>query len=88
MQEQLLEAHQKTYDAVFQHPISRGIAWRDIHAMLNALRNVVLEEHEWTLKLTRNGRSMVLHRPYHKTLSDVRELMNLRRFLEQSATHT
>ncbi|HEV8604658.1 MAG TPA: hypothetical protein VGQ99_04790 [Tepidisphaeraceae bacterium] len=84
METQLHGSHEKTYKAVFQHPIARNLAWRDVCSMLDAMPGVVQEEHEGTRKVSRNGQMVVLHRPLRKNITDVRELMNLRRFLEQS----
>jgi hypothetical protein len=79
-------SHQTTYDAVFQHPISRNLSWRDVRSMLAAMPGMTESEHEKTLKVSRNGHSLVLHQPLRKNFDDVRELMNLRRFLEESET--
>jgi len=84
METQLQGAHQRTFDAVFQHPIARNLTWRDVCSMLDAMTDVVQEKHDDTLKVSRNGRVLVLHRPVRKNVSDVQELMDLRRFLEQS----
>src|SRR5438045_1603681 len=84
METQLQGAHQRTFDAVFQHPIARNLAWRDVCSMLDAMTDVAQEEHDGTLKISRNGRMLMLHRPLRKNMSDVQELMDLRRFLEQS----
>jgi hypothetical protein len=83
----LTGSHQSTYDAVFQHPIARNLAWRDVVSMLAALEGTAQEEHRGTLKVTRNGQTLVMHQPIRKTITDVREVMNLRRFLEQSDTN-
>jgi hypothetical protein len=84
MKNQLTGSHLSTYEAVFQHPVARNLVWRDVCSMLNALPNVVQQEHNGTLKVTRNGKTLVLHGPAHKNVADVQELMDLRRFLEQS----
>jgi len=84
METQLTGSHQTTYDAVFQHPIARNLAWRDVRAMLGAISGVSLEEHNGTLKVLRNGRNLVLHQPLRKTFGDLHALMSLRRFLEES----
>ena len=84
MKHQLSSTHQSIYDAVFQHPIARNLAWRDVVSMLAALEGTVQEEHRGTLKVTRNGQTLVMHQPIRKTITDVREVMDLRRFLEQS----
>ena len=88
METQLSGTHRITYDAVFQHPIARNLAWRDVRSMLGAMHGVAQEEHNGTLKVTRNGRSLVLHQPIRKNIADVQELMDLRRFLELSAATT
>ncbi len=87
METQLQGSHRRTFDAIFQHPVARNLAWRDVRTMLEAMTGVVLrEEHEGTLRVSRNGRTLLLHRPPRKHISDVQELMDLRRFLEQSAS--
>jgi hypothetical protein len=83
MEEQLLGSHQRTYDAVFQHPIARNLHWRDVRAMLTALADAA-DEPNGNLKLTRNGHTLVLHPPIRKDFSDVHELMKIRHFLAQS----
>jgi hypothetical protein len=84
METQLTGSHRTTYDAVFQHPIARNLTWRDVVSMLGALEGTAQEEHRETLKVERNGRTVVLHQPSRKNITDVQEVMNLRRFLEQS----
>jgi hypothetical protein len=86
METQLSGSHRTIYDAVFQHPISRNLAWRELVAMLQALSGVTLEERNGTLKVAREGRTLVMHQPIRKHVTDVQELMNLRRFLEQPET--
>jgi len=79
-------SHQRTYEAIFQHPVSRNLAWRDVCSMLDAMEGVVQVENEGTHKVSRNGHTLILHRPDRKNITDVGELMKLRRFLEQSET--
>jgi hypothetical protein len=86
MKSELTGSQRSTYEAVFQHPVPRNLNWRDVCSMLGALPGVVQQEHNGTLKVTRNGHTMVLHGPGHKNVANVQELMNLRRFLEQSNT--
>jgi hypothetical protein len=82
--ETTLGIHQGTYNAIFQHPIARHLTWRDVYSMLGALPDVTLEDHNETVKVSRSGRTLVMHRPLRKNMDDVQELMNLRRFLEQT----
>ena len=84
MQSELHGAHRRTFDAIFQHPISRNLTWREVRSMLDSMSDVVQDEHGQTLKLSRNGRTVTLHPPLQKNVSDMQELMGLRRFLEGS----
>jgi hypothetical protein len=85
METTTLGNHQRTYDAVFQHPISRNLQWRDVRSMLISLSDAS-EEHSDHLKFTRNGHSLTIHPPKRKDFSDVQELMQVRHFLERSGT--
>ena len=85
MTTQLSGAHLTTYNAVLQHPVSRHLEWRNVWSMLTALADVV-QNHGETLKVTRNARTLVLHRPNRKGMDDVQELMKIRHFLEASGT--
>jgi hypothetical protein len=84
MDTQLAGAHRTTYDAVFQHPVARNLKWADVRSMLVAVADSV-EEHTDVLKVTRNGKSLIVHRPNRTGMGDVAELMKVRSFLEQSA---
>ena len=86
MELNLTGSHRQTYESVFQHPIARNLAWRDVRSMLGAFDGVEQEERDGTLKVKRNGHCLVLHRPYRKNIADVGELMQIRRFLEHSGT--
>ncbi len=79
----LTGSHLRTYDRIFQHPISHNLAWREVHALLNELGEVV-EEHNGNLKVTRNGQVLVLHEARTKDVAEMDELMSLRHFLERS----
>ena len=82
MQPELSSSHQSTYNAMFQHPVARNLHWREVRSMLEAVAKVV-EEHNGNLKVTRNGQMLLLHRP-RKNITQVQEIMDIRRFLEQS----
>ena len=84
MQTQLHGPQQRTFDAIFHHPISRNLTWREVCSMLDAMNDVVQDVNGSALKLSRNGRMVILHRPVQKNFSDVQQLMGLRRFLEGS----
>jgi hypothetical protein len=83
MRTQTSGVHQSTRDAVFQHPVARNLQWRDVRSMLAALSDMTEEQGE-TCKFTRNGHTLTVHPPRRKDFSDVKELMQIRHFLERS----
>jgi hypothetical protein len=83
MENQLLGTHQSTYDAIFQHPVSRNLQWRDVRAMLTSLADVT-EESGGGLKFKRNGQTLTVHPPRRKDFSDIEVIMQIRHFLQHS----
>jgi hypothetical protein len=83
--ETLNRAHLRTYNTIFQHPISHNLEWRSVRALLNHLGQVA-EESNGHLKATRNGQTLILHKPHTKDIAEDRDVMALRHFLEQSET--
>jgi hypothetical protein len=75
--------HQRTFDRIFQHPISHNLEWRDVHALLGEIAEVK-KEHNGSLKVTRNGQTLFLHPTSKKDVTEMEEVMNLRHFLERS----
>jgi hypothetical protein len=87
MEAQLSGAHQKVYERVFQHPMPHNLQWREVWSMLAAMpASAAVEDDNGNLKVTRNGQTLMLHRPRGKDLADKRELMQVRHFLERSGT--
>ena len=84
MEISMSKVHQTTYKAIFQHPIAHNLQWHDVRSMLDALTEVT-EEHNGNLKFTRHGEVLILHPPKHKDLSDTKEVMKIRHFLERSS---
>jgi hypothetical protein len=85
MKSALSEAQQSTYAALFRQPLPRDVQWRDVWAMLGGMpATEAVQENSGTLKVTRNGRTLVLHRPRGKDLADAKELTQVRNFLERS----
>jgi hypothetical protein len=84
MEISMSKVHQTTYKAIFQHPIAHNLQWHDVRSMLDALAEVS-EEHNGNLKFIRHGEVLVLHPPKHKDLSDSKEVMQIRHFLERSS---
>jgi hypothetical protein len=81
----LSSSHQKTYDRLLEHPLPQNLHWREVWSMLAALGGTeTVEDEKGTLKATRNGQTLVLHRPRTKDLADKDELLQVRHFLERS----
>ena len=80
---QLTGAHQRTFDRIFQHPISHNLEWRDVHALLGEMGKLT-KEHNGSFKVTRNGQILLLHPTSKKDVTEMGELMSLRHFLERS----
>jgi hypothetical protein len=81
----LTHSHQRTFDRIFQHPISHNLEWRDVHALLEEMGDVA-KEHNGNLKVTRNGQTLVLHPGSRKDVAEMDEVIKLRHFLERSET--
>jgi len=81
----LTGAHLRTYNTIFQHPVSHNLEWRAVRALLGKLGHIA-EEPNGNLKVTRNGQILVLHPPRTKDVAETDELMALRHFLERSET--
>jgi hypothetical protein len=64
-----------------------NLQWRDVWSMLGALAGATaVADDGGHLKVTRNGRTLYLHRPRGKDFSGKKELMQVRHFLERSGT--
>ena len=83
MIEQLSPDQQRTYDAIFQHPISNNLERREVRSMFEALGQVE-DEHNGNIKIDRNGHTLVLHPAHASHPAGVDEVMQLRHFLESS----
>jgi hypothetical protein len=79
----LTGSHLRTYNAIFQHPISHNLEWRAVRLLLGELGHVAMEPNG-NLKVTRNGQTLVLHPPRTKDVAEPAEVMTLRHFLERS----
>jgi len=88
MESELSGPHKKIYDRIFQHPMAHNLQWREVWSMLSAIKDAVAaEDDKGNLKVTRNGQTLMLHRPRGKDLADKKELMQVRHFLERSGVH-
>jgi hypothetical protein len=85
MEQQLSGSHQKMYQQLFHHPLPHNLHWREVWSMLGAMKDAqAVEEENGSLKVIRNGQTLVLRRPKGKDLADAKELMHIRNFLERS----
>jgi hypothetical protein len=73
----------RTYNTIFQHPVSHNLEWRHVRALLATLGDVA-EEPNGNFRATRKGQILVLHPARTKDVAETDELMALRHFLEQS----
>lgn len=78
-------SHLRTYNTIFQHPLSHNLDWREVRSLFKHLGEVT-EESNGHFKITRNGQTLVLHRPNTKDVANADEVMSLRHFLEKSET--
>jgi hypothetical protein len=76
-------AHRRTYDTIFQHPVSHNLKWHDVRTLLDHLGDMTMEPNG-NLKVTRHGEILVLHPHRTKDVAETRELMDIRHFLERS----
>lgn len=76
-------SHRHTYEAIFRHPAAHNLSWRDVHALLRHLAQVV-EEPNGNLKVTRHGQVLILRPPRTKDVAEISELVELRHFLARS----
>jgi hypothetical protein len=83
MKPQLTGSHRSTYEAVFQHPVARNLDWQDVRSMLGALTEVI-QEPNGNLKVTRNGKTLVLHPSRDKDVAEIAQVMEIRHFIERS----
>jgi hypothetical protein len=85
MESQTSGSHQKVYQRLLEHPMPHNLQFREVWSMLSAMPGAtVVEDDKGSLKVTRNGQMLVLHRPRGKDLADKKELMQVRHFLERS----
>jgi hypothetical protein len=81
--QELTGSHLRTYNTIFQHPVSHNLEWRAVRGLFDHIAEVV-EQPNGNLRVSRNGQSMVLHTPRTKDVAEVEELMDLRHFLQRS----
>jgi len=73
----------RTYNRIFQHPLSHNLDWHDVLGMFRQLGDVE-DEPNGNVKVTRNGKVLILHAPRTKDVAEAEEVMTLRHFLAGS----
>ncbi len=76
-------SHLRTYDAIFQHPMSHSLDWHVVRSLLAHLCEAV-EQPNRNLRVSRNGQVLVLHPPRTKDISEAEVIMSVRHFLQRS----
>jgi hypothetical protein len=85
MASKLSGPQQLTYRSIFHHPMSRNVEWRNLRSMFQALGQVV-DDHNGTLTVTRNGHELVLHPSLATDIAEISSLMEIRHFLRSSGS--
>jgi hypothetical protein len=75
--------HLRTLEAVFAHPTSANIAWKDIEALFVGLGAEVSEREGSRVAIVLFGEVRVFHRPHPTPKTDKGAVASVRRWLEQ-----
>ncbi|MYA37792.1 MAG: type II toxin-antitoxin system HicA family toxin [Gammaproteobacteria bacterium] len=76
--------HQRTLDAIFRHPTSGNIRWRDIEMLLLEL-GAEISEREGSRKGVRLfGERRVFHRPHPQPTTDKGAVASIREWLRRN----
>ena len=70
-----------TLGQIFQHPASHNLEWRNVIALIEHL-GTVEEKENGHLTFAVNGVSQVFQRSQKKDVSEIQQILDLRRFLE------
>jgi hypothetical protein len=76
-------AHQRTLDAVFNHPTSANIDWKDIEALLVSLGAELSEREGSRIAVVLFQEVRVFHRPHPSPKTDKGAVVSVKRWLEQ-----
>lgn len=72
---------QRTYDQVFQHPMTHNLEWRDVRALFEDVGDVV-DEHNGNVKVTVSGTAVVFHSPTDSDIASPEQVSQIRHLLE------
>jgi hypothetical protein len=76
-------SHLRTYTAIFQHPVSHNLEWREVRTLFEHIAEVV-EQPNGNLRVTLHGETLVLHPSRTKDVTEIDELMAIRHFIQRS----
>ena len=76
--------HQRTLELIFSRPVSGGIKWRDIEALLVALGGEVSEREGSRAGVKVFGDRRVFHRPHPSPDTDKAAVESVRKWLENN----
>ena len=75
-------ADRRTLDAIFRHPLSHNLSWRDIVGLFTAIGGAE-EKHNGEFVLKAGVETVTLKKPHHKDLTGP-DVVDLRRFLTRA----
>ena len=76
-------AHQRTLEAIFAHPTSANIAWKEIEALFGGLGAEVSEREGSRVAIVLFNEVRVFHRPHPSPKTDKGAVVSVRKWLEQ-----
>jgi len=75
--------HQHVLDAIFQHPTSANIKWRDVEALFLDLGATVTEREGSRIAVVLFSEVRVFHRPHPSPNTDKGAIVSVRKWLAQ-----
>jgi hypothetical protein len=75
--------HQKTLEAIFAHPTSANIQWREIEALFTELGAEISEREGSRVAVVLFGEVRIFHRPHPTPDTDKGAVASIRKWLRQ-----
>lgn len=79
--------HQKTLEAIFAHPVSGNIQWRDIEALFTELGAEISEREGSRIAVVLFSEVRVFHRPHPSPDTDKGAVVSIRKWLNDNEVH-
>jgi len=76
-------SHQRTLEAIFAHPTSANIAWKEVEALFAGLGAELSQREGSRVAVVLFGEVRVFHRPHPSPHTDKGAVTSVRRWLEQ-----